>query len=454
MSSGEDKMDQDPAAISALQAGQDAAHHPHSGFITTAADDAHGRAGVVPSRQTAPGPYAQHPPDQLASTVRNTMAQAADRPAGHDTHPASPAAPDAAQLSASLRPGNMEQPDTSREPVSLCPRENNDRAAAATDGQQAPLPVSVLKQHSRKRPNETASAWTASQVGATSPAPHRSHGAGKAKRRKPAPSFEPGTKAGDVTADVLAAQNSRTAPAQPSVEPSSQPQLVPHQWVGHQPIGQARAVLPVSHEASAQKQSQPEPQPELQPVPQANYHAQPQAECQLEPESHDHARTQILPPDAPHALLQSQLHSLPEAASLTLAPSTISHSQRQSQLWCCTWPHPVQQTPSQPEPPGQTQHEAKHKTRHQARVCPEPQVDAVRSDCQGLVILPTDAQLHCERLVASHVQGSTSATVADYPELYFGSVEGTHLAAEWHDACGARLSSYGKNSKKLMEYQC
>ncbi|KAL0045075.1 hypothetical protein WJX82_007465 [Trebouxia sp. C0006] len=35
-SSGEEKMDQDPAAASALQTGQDAAHRPHSGFFTAA----------------------------------------------------------------------------------------------------------------------------------------------------------------------------------------------------------------------------------------------------------------------------------------------------------------------------------------------------------------------------------------------------------------------------------
>ncbi len=455
MSSGEDRMDQDPAAISALQAGQDAAHRPHSSLITAAADDVHGRAGAVPSRQTflAPGPHAQLPPDQAAPAVRNAVAQAADRPAGHHTHPASPAAPDAAQLNASLKPGSTEQPDTSKEPVSLCLTENNATAAAATDGQQAPLPVSALTQHSRKRLSEAASVCTVSPVSAASPAPDRSHRAGKQKRRKPAPSFQSGATAGDVTADALAAQQSRltpTDPAQPSAEPSSQRQLSPQpqQWVGHDPADQAHAALPGSLEALAPKQSQPDPQPELQPVPQADYDAQLQAESQLEPESHERVSTQVLPPDSPHALLQSQLHNVPEAASLAVAPSAISHSQQQPQLWCCTWPQPVQQTPSQPEPPGRSEHEPKRMTRHEARVCPEPQPDAVGYDCQGLTLLPTEAQLHCERLAASHVQGIKSGTVADYPALYFGSVKETHLAAEWRDACDARLSSYGKISWK------
>ncbi|DBB05775.1 TPA: hypothetical protein ACH3X1_012371 [Trebouxia sp. C0004] len=437
-SSGEDKTDHDPAAISAWQAGQVAGHHPHS---TAAADDVHGSAGAVPSNQTslAPGPHAQLPPVQAAPAMHNTMAQAADRPADQDTHPASPAAPDAAQLSANLRPGNKEQPDTSREPVSLCPTENNAIAAAATDGQQAPASVSAQRQLSKKRLAETASKCTAF------PAPHRSHGAGKQKRHKPAPSFHPDAKAGDVSADVLAVQQSRltpTAPAQPSAEPSRQPQLLSQlqQKVGHQPIGQADAVLPVSHMASAQKQSQPDPEPELQPVPQASYDAQVQAESQLEPDSLERVSTQLLAPDAAHVSLQSQLHSVPEAANLTLPPSTTSHSQRQSQLWCCTWSQPVQQTPPQPDPPAQCEHEPRRMARHEPWVRPQPQPAAARFDCQGLMLLPTEAQLHCERLVASQVQGSPSATVANYPA--FGSVEGAHLAAEWRDACDARLSSY------------
>ncbi len=213
MRSGEEKMDQDPAADSALQTGQDAARHPHSSFFTAAVDHVHGSPGAVPSKQTslAPGPHTQLPPDQAAPTVRNAVAQAADRPVDHHTHPASPAAPDAAQLTASLRPGSTEQPDTSQEPVPLCSGKSNATAAAATDDQQAPLPVSALRQHSRKRPAETASASTASQAGAASPAPDRSHGAGKQKRRKPAPSFPPGTEAGDVMADVMAVQHQTPA---------------------------------------------------------------------------------------------------------------------------------------------------------------------------------------------------------------------------------------------------
>jgi len=207
-------MDQDPAAASALQTGQDAAHRPHSGFFTAAVDDALGRAGAVPSKQTslAPGPHTQLPPDQAAPAVRSAVAQAADRPVDHHTHPASPAAPDAAQLSVSLKPDSTEQPDTSMEPVPLCSGKNNATAAAATDDQQEPLPVSALRQHSRKRPAETASASTASQAGAASPAPDRSHGAGKQKkRRKPAPSFPPGAEAGDVMAGVMAVQHQTPA---------------------------------------------------------------------------------------------------------------------------------------------------------------------------------------------------------------------------------------------------
>ena len=207
-------MDQDPAAASALQTGQDAAHRPHSGFFTAAVDDALGRAGAVPSKQTslAPGPHTQLPPDQAAPTVRIALAQAAERPAGHHGHPASPAAPDAAQLSPSLKPGSTEHPDTSMEPVPLCLREDNATAAAATDAPQAPLPVSAVRQHSRKRPAETALVCTASQAGAASPAPDRSHGAGKQKkRRKPAPSFPPGAEAGDVMAGVMAVQHQTPA---------------------------------------------------------------------------------------------------------------------------------------------------------------------------------------------------------------------------------------------------
>ena len=510
MTSGQDKLDQDPAAVSALQTGQDAAHCRHSSFITAAADDAHARAGAVPSKQTslAPGPHTQLPPGQAAPAVRNAVAQAADKPADHHSHSASPAALDAAQLSATLRPGSTEQPDTSKEPVLLCSGKSNATAAAVTDDQQAPLPVSALRQHSRKRPAETASASTASQAGAASPAPDRSHGAGKQKkRRKPAPSFQPGAEAGDVTADVSAAQQSQlkpTAPAEPlaepspepspepsaepssepsseplaepspepspepssepsseplaepsaepSSQPSSQPQLSPQpqQWVEHHPVDQAHAVLPVSHEASAPNpQPQLDSQPEPQPVQQANHDAQPQTESQLKPEAPaEPISTQVLPPDAPRALLQSELHSMPEAATLAVAPSAISHSQQQPQLWCCTWPQPSQQTPSQLQPPGQSERELKRKTRRAPWVRPKPQPHTVVYDCQGLKLLPTEAQLHCERLVASHVQGSTSGAVADYPALNFGSVDGTHLAAEWREACDARLSSYGKTPWK------
>ena len=450
-------MDQAPAAISTLQAGQNAAHHLHSSFTTAAVDDVHCRAGAVPSKQTslAPGLHAQPPLDQAAPAVHNAVAQAGDRPAGHHAHSASPAAPDAVQPSASLRPGSTEQPDTSKEPVSLCFGKNNAIVAAARDGQQASSPVSVLRQHTRKRLSETASVCTASQADAAFPAPDRPHVVGKHKRRKPAPSFEPGATAGDVSADAVAAQKNQLTPtaiAEPSAEPASQPQL--QQWVGHDPADQAHAALPGTHEALAPKTFQPDPQPELQSVPQAEHDAQPQAENQLEPESHERVSTQVLPPDSTHALLQSRLHSVPEAASLAVAPSAISRSQQQPQLWCCTWPHPVQQAPPQPEPPGQLEHEPKRRTRHEARVCPELQPDAVRFDCQGLTLLPTDAQLHCERLAASHVQGSASATVADYPDLFLGSVEGAHLAAEWRDASDARLSSYGNDSAKLMRFQC
>jgi len=521
-------------------------------------DDVPGRGGAVPSQETslAPGPHTQLPTDQAAPTVRNAVAQAADTPVDHHTHPASPAAPDAAQLSASLKPDSTDQPDTSKGLVPLCSGKNNATAAAATDGQQAPLPVSALRQHSRKRPIETDSVCTASQADTASPAPNRSHGARKQKSRKPAPSFQPGAEAGDVTADVSTAQQSQlkpTAPAEPSAEPSaeplaepsaepldepsaeplpepsaepssepsaepsSQPQLSPQpqQWVEPDPADHPHALLPVSHEASAQKQSQPDPQPEPQAVQQANHDAQPQtesqlepeapaepistqvlapdsphallqsqAESQLEPESHERVSTQVLPPDSPHALLQSQaegqlepeshervsiqvlpqdsphalpqsqLHSVPEAASLAVAPGAISHSQQQPQLWCCTWPQLVQQTPSQPQPPGQSEHEPKRVTRRAPWVRPKSQPYAVVYDCQGLKLLPTEAQLHCERLVASQARGSTSGAVADYPDLNFGSVEGTHLAAEWRNACDARLSSYGTNSNKLMEVQC
>ena len=469
-------------------------------------DNVPGRGGAVPSQETSlvPGPHTQLPPDQAAPTVRNAVAQAADKPVDHHTHPASPAAPDAAQLSASLKPDSTDQPDTSKGLVPLCSGKNNATAAAATDGQQAPLPVSALRQHSRKRPIETDSVCTASQADTASPAPNRSHGARKQKSRKPAPSFQPGAEAGDVTADVSTAQQSQlkpTAPAEPldepsaeplpepsaepssepSAEPSSQPQLSPQpqQWVEPDPADHPHALLPVSHEASAQKQPQPDPQPEPQAVQQANHDAQPQtesqlepeapaepistqvlapdsphallqsqAESQLEPESHERVSPQALPPDSPHALPQSQLHSVPEAASLAVAPGAISHRQQQPQLWSCTWPQPVQPTPSQPEPPGQSEHEPKRKTRRAPWVRPKPQPYTVVYDCQGLKLLPTEAQLHCERLVASHVRGSTSGAMADYPALKFGGVDGTHLAAEWREACDARLSSYGKTPWK------
>ncbi len=247
----------------------------------------------MPSQETSlvPGPHTQLPTDQAAPTVRNAVAQAADTPVDHHTHPASPAAPDAAQLSASLKPDSTDQPDTSKGLVPLCSGKNNATAAAATDGQQAPLPVSALRQHSRKRPIETDSVCTASQADTASPAPNRSHGARKQKSRKPAPSFQPGAEAGDVTADVSTAQQSQlkpTAPAEPldepsaeplpepsaepssepSAEPSSQPQLSPQpqQWVEPDPADHPHALLPVSHEASAQKAiGNPSQTPSLSP---------------------------------------------------------------------------------------------------------------------------------------------------------------------------------------------